>query len=296
MVQWLIDTDGGIDDVQALVLALRSPMPLLGISLVAGNVPLPQVQSNVLEVLLRTHRTDLPVYPGASRPLVQPFTDAKQCHGEDGLGGYWSKTAPHPLPDLVSKETAAEAIIRLAGEAQGGIGIVTLGPLTNLALALLLDQSLAEKLQRVVVMAGAETGNGNISISAEFNIHWDPEAAHIVFTRLPHIEVLTWEATISPCNAVPEAVLCDYLTERTELGRFLRQCTSPNKKILCDVMAVAVALRRDIVMEWREGWMGVELQGVRGMTIFSHRRPSNVLLVKRLDMSIFSSLILHSVS
>lgn len=296
MVQWLIDTDGGIDDIQALILALRSPFPLLGISLVAGNVLLPQVQSNVLEALLRAQRTDLPVFLGASRPLVQATTDATKSHGSDGLGGYWSRVEPHQLPALIAKETAAEAIVRLASQAQGGLGIVTLGPLTNLALALLLDPSLPEKLHRVVIMGGAETGNGNITISAEFNIHWDPEAAYIVFDRLSHLEVLTWEATISPCNEVPSSVMQDYLTERTEMGRFLRACTSPDKKILCDVMAVAVAMRRDIVMEWEEGWMGVEVQGLRGRTIFSHRRASNVLLAKRLDMSQFCSLILQSVS
>lgn len=299
-LQWVIDTDGGIDDAQALVLALRSPtaFPVLGITLVAGNVPLPQVQTNIQEVLLLTNRCDLPVYKGASRPLVRPAIDATDYHGADGLGGYWSKVTPHDLPDVVSTINASEAIINLSKSCAEGMGLVTIGPLTNLAIALMMDPTLPQRLKRVVIMGAAETGNGNISIPSEFNIYWDPEAAFIVFDRLSNLEIVSWEATISPHNSVPHSVISDYISDKTDMSKFLHLCEGSSKSILCDVMAVAVAIRIDIVEEWETGWMTVVLDAdrSRGRTLFSRLKPANVRLAKRLNLSLFSSMILHSVS
>ena len=191
-VPLLIDTDPGVDDALALLMAFNSTRHrLLGLCITAGNVGLPHTTANALK-LCEVAGIDVPVYPGCDRPLVFAAEDASYVHGRDGFGdiGYT------PAERTANAEHAALAIVREAHAHAGRLLLVMLGPLTNLALALRLDPSLPDKIGRLVVMGGAVTGKGNTSVAAEFNIAFDPEAAVVVFEAFKHIELVDWEAVL----------------------------------------------------------------------------------------------------
>ncbi len=173
----IIDTDPGIDDAMAIFLALRSPeLKVEAITPVAGNVPLDLTLPNALRLLEIAGRTDIPVAPGASHPLVRRLATAGHVHGVNGLAGV---EFPEPKIKPVH-ETAPEIIRRIVRENPGEITIVAVGPLTNVALALRADPELASMIPAIAIMGGSLSG-GNMTPAAEFNLYVDPEAARIVF-------------------------------------------------------------------------------------------------------------------
>jgi len=173
----ILDTDPGVDDAMAIFLALRSPeLQVEAITVVAGNVPLSLTLPNALRLVEIAGRPDIPVAAGASAPLVRRLVTAKYAHGNNGLGGV---DFPEPKLKPVS-ESAVQLMSRLIHSSPGEISIVAVGPLTNVATALVSDPSLASKIRNIVVMGGSLTG-GNITPAAEFNFYVDPEAARIVF-------------------------------------------------------------------------------------------------------------------
>jgi inosine-uridine nucleoside N-ribohydrolase len=173
----ILDTDPGVDDAMAIFLALRSPeLKVEAITTVSGNVPLALTLPNALRLVEIAERTDIPVASGAAIPLVRRLVTAKYAHGNNGLGG-----VEFSEPKLkVAPETAVDMICRIVHGSPGEISIVAVGPLTNVATALISDPSLTAKIQSIVVMGGSLTG-GNVTPSAEFNFYVDPEAARIVF-------------------------------------------------------------------------------------------------------------------
>jgi len=173
----IIDTDPGVDDAFALFLAFTSPeVKVEAITAVAGNVPLTLTLPNALRLVEIAGRRDVPVAAGASGPLVRRLVTATYAHGENGLGG-----AEFPEPTLQPvAEHAVDLIHRIVKQSPQQITLVALGPLTNVALALQSDASLAGQIQSIVMMGGSLSG-GNVSPAAEFNFYVDPEAASIVF-------------------------------------------------------------------------------------------------------------------
>jgi inosine-uridine nucleoside N-ribohydrolase len=173
----IIDTDPGVDDAIAILLALRSPeLKVEAITPVSGNVPLELTLTNALRLVEIAGRTDIPVAAGASHPLTRRLVTAKYAHGNNGLGGV-DFPAPTTKP---SRETANEIISRIVRESPGEITIVALGPLTNIATVLRSDPELAGMIRGIALMGGSLSG-GNVTPSAEFNFYVDPEAARIVF-------------------------------------------------------------------------------------------------------------------
>lgn len=172
----IIDCDTGVDDALALLLALRYPkFNILGITNVAGNVPLPKVVRNTL-VVVQNSGKEVPVYQGASRALKGMTETAEYAHGSDGLGD-----VGFPDPELVKEdEHAVDFLVRTFTESTEPVELISLGPLTNIALALLMDRSIENKIESLVMMAGG-IENGNSTPAAEFNIYADPEAADLVF-------------------------------------------------------------------------------------------------------------------
>ncbi|MDI3270637.1 MAG: nucleoside hydrolase, partial [Bacillota bacterium] len=169
----------GVDDALALLVALLHPHArLLGVTSVHGNIPVEQAARNNLSILHHIQRGDIPVAVGSALPLVGENHFAFPVHGEDGLGG--THLSPGSLAPL--GEPAALFIARMARLHPGELTLVATGPLTNLALALLLEPELPRLLRRVVVMGGAVTVPGNVTPLAEANIFNDPEAAHRVLT------------------------------------------------------------------------------------------------------------------
>jgi purine nucleosidase len=177
----IIDTDPGIDDAMAIAVALASPeLELLALTTVFGNHHLEVTTANAQRVLDVLGAPDVPVVAGAERPLLRaPSPPATFVHGNDGLGDI---DLPPPSRPPRTDPRAAAFILETAARHQGDLTLVTIGPLTNLALALRLEPNLVSMLDQVVVMGGAATVPGNVTPSSEANIWNDPEAAEIVFS------------------------------------------------------------------------------------------------------------------
>jgi len=184
----LIDTDTASDDAVALIMALRSPeVRVAAITVVAGNVPVTQATSNAL-FTVEMCGADAPVYSGAEAPLFRKLETADWFHGADGLGDHGYK----PAKLRAVQGHAVDALIQTVRD-HPGIEIVTLGPLTNLAMAVLREPKLAASVKRCVVMGGAPCCVGNVTPAAEFNIWVDPEAARIVFQSGLPLEMVGWQ-------------------------------------------------------------------------------------------------------
>lgn len=189
MIRMLIDTDTASDDAVALVLALRNPaVRVEAITVVAGNVPLDQGVQNALYTAEICGAT-VPVYAGRAAPLLRPLETAQQVHGGDGMGDIGLPVRGRaPAPGH-----AADVLIERIGREPGQLTLVTLGPLTNVALALLRAPELARQVARCVVMGGASDGYGNITPASEYNFWVDPEAARIVFGSGMPITMVGWD-------------------------------------------------------------------------------------------------------
>lgn len=175
----IIDTDPGQDDAVAILLALASPeLDLLGITTVAGNVPLALTQENARKICDLAGRTDMPVFAGADAPLARPLVTAEHVHGRTGLDG---PVLPPPVTPLQDRHAVDFLIETIRTEDANSVTIAPVGPLTNIAMALRQAPDIAARIQQIVLMGGGYFEGGNITPAAEFNIYVDPEAAAEVF-------------------------------------------------------------------------------------------------------------------
>ncbi|MEL6381118.1 MAG: nucleoside hydrolase [Cyanobacteria bacterium J06626_18] len=173
----IIDCDPGVDDAIALMLALRSSeLAVQGITVVAGNVPLALTQRNARQICELMGRQDVPVYAGCPRPLVRSLVTAEEVHGKTGLEG---ATLPEPTMPLQTTHAVSYLIATLQAASEP-LTLATLGPLTNLAVAIVQAPDVLDKIEQIVMMGGGIT-HGNVTPFAEFNIYVDPHAAHVVF-------------------------------------------------------------------------------------------------------------------
>lgn len=174
----IIDTDPGADDVLALIMALNSPeLEILALTTVEGNARLEHTTANALRLLDYMGRTEIPVYAGESTPLVGEFHHAYEVHGDEGL------TVRLPDTDVSPADgNAVDFIVEAALGMPGELTLFALGPLTNVARALMRNERVKDALRRVYVMGGQGDGSGNVTPYAEFNIWDDPHAANVVFS------------------------------------------------------------------------------------------------------------------
>ena len=175
----IIDCDPGQDDAVAILLALASPgeIELLGIVAVAGNVPLERTTVNARKILELADRTDIPVFAGCRRPMRRPLVTAEHVHGRTGLDG---PELPEPTMRLQEAHGVDFLVETLLSEPAGTVTLCTLGPLTDIAMALVKAPAIAGRVREIVMMAGAYFEVGNITPAAEFNVYVDPEAADVV--------------------------------------------------------------------------------------------------------------------
>jgi purine nucleosidase len=174
----IIDTDPGQDDAVAILLALASPeLDVLALTAVAGNVPLALTQENARKVCELAGRPGMKVFAGASQPLMRALVTAEEVHGETGLDG---PVLPKPKMPLQDGHAVDRIIATLMGEPGGTVTLCALGPLTNIALALMREPAIAPRIQEIVLMGGGFFEGGNVTPTAEFNIYVDPHAADIV--------------------------------------------------------------------------------------------------------------------
>jgi inosine-uridine nucleoside N-ribohydrolase len=214
----LFDTDPGIDDACAILLALASPeLSIEGLSIVHGNCSLDQATMNALAVLELANAAHIPVARGCELPLVQPSLLAPETHGETGLG-YARLTAPRARP---IGQHAIDFLIERILAAPGEITLVAIGPLTNVALAIRQEPRIVRALEEIIVMGGALRHEGNTTALAEFNTYVDPHAAHIVY----HAGI--------PATLVPLDVTYQCILTPGDVSRLL-QTDSPITRFVAD--------------------------------------------------------------
>jgi purine nucleosidase len=296
----LIDTDPGVDDALAILMA-HERANVLGLTVASGNVGLDHTVANALK-LVDVLGAQTPVFPGCPTPLVHGADDASYVHGNDGFGD----TGYTPSTREAEAEHAALAILRLSHAHAGKLVLVALGPLTNVALALKLDPMLPQRIAKFVVMGGAVTGRGNYgTVPAEFNIGFDPEAAHVIFSTWPHFILVDWEATVrhgiefARAEALlagndPRAVFYSAISQKTH--DWTRAEGRP-KVLIADALAMAVALEPSIVKQAEDHYVAIELNGTltRGATVvdWDNRlgKAANAQIVLEVDQARFEALI-----
>ena len=202
----IIDTDPGQDDAVAILLALASlELDVLGITAVAGNVPLALTEVNARKICELAGQPEVKVYAGAVRPLMRKLVTAEHVHGRTGLDG---PDLPDPKMPLQAEHGVDFIIKTLMEEPAGTVTLCALGPLTNLALAMIREPAIAPRIQEIVLMGGGYFEQGNTTPSAEFNIYVDPHAAEIVF------------GAGAPITMVPLDVTHKALTTRVRVDAF----------------------------------------------------------------------------
>jgi purine nucleosidase len=277
-VRIILDTDPGVDDALAIMyLAAQEDAEIVAVGSVHGNVPASVGALNALRVL-ELVGLDVPVAVGAAKPLAQPLQTAEFVHGDDGLGGH-AGPAPRGRPIDIS---AAEQLVRLARENPGELTLLAIGPMTNIALAVLLEPDLPSLLRSVVVMGGAVTVPGNITPYADANFYHDPEAADLVLgAGFPDLVLVALDATEqSRAGAEWLAAVASLETPRARFaaqlldhyGRFYSNMFGDNGCTLHDPLAAAIMLDLKLA-SYREMPLGVELTGThtRGQVVSDQR-------------------------
>jgi len=216
MRKFLIDTDTASDDAVAMCMALRHrDIDVVGFTVVAGNVPLDQAVQNALYTVELCGEST-PVYAGAPAPMARDLSTAQMVHGDDGFGDIGLDLQGRTPSDGWGPQVIVDTIRQNPGE----ITLVALGPLTNVAIALLWAPDIAEKVERVVIMGGTgEHGPGNISPSAEFNFWVDPEAVRVVLRSGMPLELVGWDISIESA-VVGEARQAEIRALDTDLANF----------------------------------------------------------------------------
>lgn len=299
----VIDTDPGVDDALAILLADAHPNTRVeALSVVAGNVGLKNTLRNAC-ILADMLEGQVPVYPGCEGALVKGAERAAFVHGEDGFGDV-------DLPDPVTRpesEHAAAALVELARQHPGELTLVAIGPLTNVALAMKLEPELPQLYKRLVVMGGAVRGYGNVSqVASEFNAASDPEAAHIVFELWPEFELVDWQAVIDHGFTYDQFEMM--LGQPTQRAAFYRKISAKTLEFVradqgratmrsADALAMTAVVEPDAVKLASKHHVAIELAGAhtRGQTVvdWDHRlnKMRNVNVVQQVDMDQFVALL-----
>lgn len=297
----LIDTDAGTDDALALIMALKhSDYEVVSITTVAGNVPLEKVVQNVLYLVEQCERTT-PVYIGAGQPLKRHLHPADFIHGVDGLGDIDLDLSGR----MPSGDDAPNEIIRMAEMYKGELIIITLGPMTNLAMAYHLDPDLGEKIKHCYVMGGVAEHPGNITPLSEFNFWADPEAAQISLHAGIDMTLIGWGVTVAG-GFLTQKELHELKQIDTHLARIsvdmqnvkLKWLMDQGQEPICylaDPLAMSVLLNPEVIIRSKHYYSKVleseDACDTRGQLIISsteHNNPTpNLHIIREIDHETF---------
>lgn len=261
----ILDVDPGIDDAMAIALALKTKgVELLGLTTVAGNLPLDKTTDNAAKIL-KLLAAKCQVYPGMAEPLVRKLHTAEQIHGPTGLG-YLDLPKAH---EYIEEMHAVDFIVDEINKNPHEVTLIAVGPLTNVAQAIKKDKTIVDKVKEIVVMGGAIFTAGNVTPAAEFNMYVDPESADIVFNSGAKVTLVGLDVTLqvlltqehidilkSQGGKLGTAVgsMTDYYLERYKDHNKLKGCA------LHDPLAVGVALDRTLV-KTQHIYVAVETKG-----------------------------------
>jgi len=297
-----IDTDTASDDAVALILALKSPTTnVIGISIVAGNVPI-ELGVQAALYTIDMCEVEVPVHVGATKPLVRSFSSAQNVHGTDGMGDIGLKLSGR----IPTSHDAVRQIIETFRSAKGEIDLVTLGPLTNIALALSIAPEFAKWVRRCIIMGGTGVLPGNVTVASEFNVWADPESARIVFDSELPLEMVGWDVSVA--DAVISDELASEFSELSNLGKFamsiqrqVREFCRTETKLdgfdLPDPITMSVAIDSSMSISEIRKYVRVHLGDgdTRGQTIVDHLevlgKAQNCRVVLRVDRKRFVAMI-----
>jgi purine nucleosidase len=299
----IIDTDPGLDDAVAILFALasRQEIEVLGLVAVAGNLPLAQTERNARRVCTLAGCPELPVYAGCARPMMHPLVTADHIHGDPRLDA----VLPEPPMPLQAQHGVEFLIETLRSAESGTITLCALGPLTNIAMALVKAPEVAGGFRELVVMGGAGFELGNVTPAAEFNIHVDPHAAAIVIdsgvpiTMIPldvtH-QLITTEPRLAALRALPNRCGAAVAALLAAFERSRRPIFGPRARALHDPAVIGYLLRPDLY-EGRDVNVAIETQSplTVGMTVVDWwgvtGRPVNARFMKTVDSDGFYELL-----
>lgn len=279
MKRVIIDTDPGVDDALALMLAFNSPeLNVEAVTTVAGNVSLEMTSNNALKILEFLGASDVPVAAGAAKPIRRKAIDSSYFHGKTGLG---EAVLPEPKLALDSR-TAVQLITDKVDELGDELTLVPIGPLTNISSAFLAKPEIAEQISGLVIMGGAFNltpyGHGNMNAVAEFNIWHDPEAAKIVFDSGVPVTAVGLDVTTNPSNRLSEDVFEEIEELDTRRARLVADLCRDLVRRMRGMSLhdpIAVAATTDLSLAETERFK-VDVETVsdltRGMTVVD-RRP-----------------------
>jgi purine nucleosidase len=308
MKHLLIDTDTASDDAVAMLMALRDPdVTVEAVTVVAGNCPLDTCVKNALVTVEKAGTYAPPVYAGMEQPMFRDQFTSEFVHGDDGMGNM-----DLPAPSLaIQSEHAVDIIIETAHKFAGELEIVTLGPLTNLAVALLREPELPDLVKHLYIMGGAGLGPGNVSPVAEFNFFVDAESAHIVIKSSIPKTVIGWDISMSD-TAVINPVDIEHINSLGPIGEFAIRCNASLLEFtkgwgmegfdLPDPTAVAVAIDPGIITKQFEAYTFVEYKSEAAYGHFVIDRwhlaekPHNATIVEEIDASRFKQMMFHLLS
>ncbi|MFK7744149.1 MAG: nucleoside hydrolase [Roseobacter sp.] len=300
----IIDTDPGQDDAVAILLAFASPedLDILGITCVAGNVPLPLTAKNARIICELAGKTDVPVYAGCDRPLGRDLVTAEHVHGKTGLDG---PNLPDPQMPLQQQHAVEFIIETLRREPTGSVTLCPLGPLTNIAMAFEKAPDIVERVQEIVLMGGAYFEVGNITPTAEFNIYVDPQAADIVMKSGVPLVILSLDVThkalvTAPRNDAFRAMNTPVGTAVAKMTDFFERFDKEKYGLtgapLHDPCVTAYLLKPEL-FSGRHINVEIETQSelTMGMTVADWwgvtNRPANALFIGDLDADGFFALL-----
>ncbi len=299
-----IDTDTASDDACALVMALRAPnISVEGISVVAGNVGLEQCVQNALYTVELCGETT-PVYVGCHQPIMRELEDASEVHGEDGMGDIGLDLKGRKP----AKENAIDTMVECITSSPGKIRLVTLGPLSNIAAAILKEPTFAEAVEHCYIMGGAAMAEGNVTPSAEYNIWADPEAAHIVLESGMKITIASWDVCLKAAfiddkaEAEIRAIGTKYADFALDIQKGVAEFTKEKLGLagfdLPDPLAMAVAIAPEIA-ETKEVYIQVATgDGIaRGQTILDNygllEKQPNAKITTHVEPKVFKDMLIE---
>ena len=299
----ILDCDPGQDDAVAILLALASPeeIELIAITTVAGNVPLAKTTANAQRILALTGRNEVPVHAGCARPILRPLETAEYVHGETGLNG---AVLPEPPVPIAEGHAVDVIVAEIMARPEGTVTLCPIGPLTNVALAIVKEPAIVPRLKSIVLMGGAME-LGNVTASAEFNIFVDPHAARVVFECGAPIVMLGLDVThkalvtdqrLERIKAVgtPVAAACAGLLDF--FNRYDKERYHIPGAPLHDPCVIAYLLRPEL-FRGQERRVEIETEGTHtsGRTVVDwwqrSARPPNALVITDIDDDGFFALL-----
>ncbi|MFA6154104.1 nucleoside hydrolase [Mesorhizobium sp.] len=301
----IIDTDPGQDDAVAILLALGSAeLDIVGISVVAGNVPLKLTEKNARKICELAGRPEINVYAGAIRPLMRELVTAEEVHGKTGLNG---PQLPDPAMKLQEQYAVDFIVETLMKEERGTITLCALGPLTNIALALIREPRVASRIKEIVLMGGGFFEGGNVTPAAEFNIYVDPHAADIVLKSGIPIVMMPLDVTHKALTTAKRTQAFRALGTRVGIAtaemleffeRFDEEKYGTDGGPLHDPCVIAYLLKPEL-FKGRHCNVSVETASelTMGMTVIDWwsvtKRPKNAMVMRDIDHDGFFALLVE---